>query len=59
MKKFNTARFYSLFTGSILFLLGFLGFAFPAYFNLPEGYLFFSLVLGFWGVVIGVNQKTN
>jgi hypothetical protein len=54
--KFNTPRFYTLFTGVILFLFGFVGFAFPQIFNLANTYYFFSLVLGFWGIVLGISK---
>ncbi len=55
--KFNTTRFYALFTGGILFAFGFFGFAFKGIFNVSDAYLFFSLVLGFWGVVVGSANK--
>jgi hypothetical protein len=57
MFKFSTPRSYTLITGIILFLVGFVGFAFPNIVNLPGGYLFLSLVLGFWGIVVGVAKK--
>lgn len=55
--KFNTARNYALITGGILFLLGMFGFAFRENFNLADKYLLLALVLGFWGVVIGIYEK--
>ena len=57
MIKLSTPRSYSLITGIILFLVGFVGFAFPNIVSLPGGYLFLSLALGFWGIVVGVNKK--
>lgn len=57
MIKLNNPRTYSLITGAILFLVGFCGFAFPNIISLPGGYLFASLILGFWGIVVGVNKK--
>jgi hypothetical protein len=57
MIKLNSPRSYSSIVGTILFLFGFLGFAFPNSFNVPGGYLFAALVLGFWGIVVGVTKK--
>ena len=57
MNKLNNPKFYTLFTGTVLFLFGFLGFAFRNSFNLPDGYLLVSLVFGFWGIVVGVYNK--
>jgi lipoprotein signal peptidase len=57
--KFTTPQFYTLFTGIVLFLFGFLGFAFNSIFNVADSYLFFSLVLGFWGIVVGINSRTK
>lgn len=53
MIKLRTPRAYALITGIILFCLGFFGFAFRSDFNVPDYYLFFSLILGFWGIVVG------
>jgi hypothetical protein len=57
MFKFNSPRSFSLATGIILFLVGFFGFAFPNIISLPGGYLFVSLVLGIWGIVVGSAKK--
>lgn len=57
MIKLNNPRSYSLITGIILFAFGFLGFAFPSSFNFSGNYLFVSLILGFWGIVVGVGKK--
>jgi len=57
MIKLNSPRSYSLTVGIILFLFGFLGFAFPSSFNVPGGYLFAALVLGFWGIVVGAAKR--
>jgi hypothetical protein len=57
MFKLNNPRSYSLITGTILFLVGFFGFAFPNIVSLPGGYSFVSLVLGFWGIVVGSAKK--
>jgi hypothetical protein len=53
MLKLNSQKTYCLATGIILFILGFFGFAFPGIFNLPGSYLIASLILGFWGIVVG------
>ena len=55
--KLNTPSAYSLLTGSLLFALGFLGFAFHGSFAIPDGYLLACLVLGFWGIVVGVKKN--
>ncbi|HYV33999.1 MAG TPA: hypothetical protein VE973_04090 [Candidatus Limnocylindria bacterium] len=59
MKLLNSLRFYTLFTGIVLFLLGFLGFAFRHKIDLPDGYLLLSLILGFWGILIGIRYKAS
>jgi hypothetical protein len=56
---FRSAKIYSLITGIILFLLGFLGFAFRNNFSVPDSYLFFSLILGFWGIVVGFGSRKS
>ncbi len=53
MTKLNTPRNYALISGVILFLLGFCGFAFRNALNVPDWYLFLSLVMGVWGIVVG------
>ena len=55
--KLTTPRSYTLITGLILFLIGFLGFAFRNMFNLSDKYLLLSLVLGFWGLVVFANSR--
>ena len=57
--KFNNPKFYTLFIGVVMFLFGFLGFAFNGVFNLPDSYLFVSLVLGFWGIVVWLNNRSK
>jgi len=54
MIKLHNPKSYALITGIILFALGFLGFAFRNNFDLPDRYLIVSLILGFWGIVVGV-----
>ncbi len=49
----NSHRSYALVTGSVLFLFGVVGFAFRQSFDLADKYLVLSLILGFWGVVVG------
>ena len=57
MIRLSSAKSYALITGLILFILGLFGLAFRSSFNLPDNYLFFSLVLGFWGIVTGVGKN--
>jgi len=59
MVRLNNPRSYAAITGFILFLLGFLGFAFRSSFDIPDSYLFASLVLGFWGLMVGVGNRNN
>jgi hypothetical protein len=59
MMKLHNPKSYSLITGTILFLLGFLGFAFRGSFNVPDSYLLLSLILGFWGIVVGLGGRKN
>ena len=40
-----------------LFAFGFFGFAFRESFNVPDYYLFISLILGFWGIVVGTKNN--
>lgn len=58
MFKFNSPKSYTLVTGLVLFGLGLFGFAFRSNFNVPDSYLFVSLVLGFWGLVVAANSKS-
>jgi hypothetical protein len=53
----GSQRTYSLSVGIILFVLGFFGFAFKPSLALPDQFLFMSLVLGFWGVVVGARKE--
>ena len=57
--KFGNPKGYSLITGTTLFFLGFLGFAFRGAFNIPDVYLFFSLIFGFWGIVLGIGKAVK
>ena len=57
MIKLQSSKTYALITGIILFGLGFFGFAFRTSFNLPDSYLFFSLILGFWGIMVGSKAR--
>ena len=58
--KLNNTRTYTAFCGTLLFLLGFFGFAFRSSFDLPNKYLILALLLGFWGIVISFSaQKQN
>jgi hypothetical protein len=55
--KITNPKFYTFLVGLILFLLGLFGFAFRGSFGgIANHYLFLSLVLGFWGVVISVQK---
>ena len=54
MFKLNTPKHYALIVGIILFAFGFLGFAFRTTGDLPIAYLLISLILGFWGIVLGM-----
>jgi len=55
--KLTNPKNYALITGVLLFALGFFGFAFRGTFNVPDVYLFCGLVLGFWGIVVGLPKK--
>ena len=57
--KFGNPRTYCLTVGIILFLIGFLGFAFRSFFDLPDKYLLLSLVLGFWGLLVFANSAAK
>jgi len=57
MIKFSSPRFFAFLTGLILFVLGLFGFAFRSVFtDIGNGYLFFALVLGFWGLIVSVRK---
>ncbi len=58
MVQFTTPKGYSLITGLVLFLIGFLGFAFRDIFNLPDKYLLLFLILGFWGLVVSAGNSS-
>lgn len=49
---------YTRIVGVILFAIGLLGFAFRSDNSLPDMYLVGALILGFWGIVIGL-WETN
>ncbi|PIR96054.1 MAG: hypothetical protein COT92_03205 [Candidatus Doudnabacteria bacterium CG10_big_fil_rev_8_21_14_0_10_42_18] len=57
MQKLSNPHSYTLIVGLILFCLGFFGFIFRSYFNVPNHYLVFSLILGFWGILVAVGNK--
>ncbi|MEK7617850.1 MAG: hypothetical protein AAB410_01780 [Patescibacteria group bacterium] len=58
MLKFSSPRSYAFLTGLVLFLLGFIGFAFRSNFGgIDNGYLLASLLLGFWGLVVSVQKE--
>ena len=59
MIKLNTPRSYAAICGVILFLTGFLGFAFRSNFDAPNKYLFGALILGFWGIVVSLSNNHN
>lgn len=57
MKNLYSAKIYALTSGGLLFGLGLLGFAFRPNFDLPVPYLLMGLVVGFWGIVVGVGGE--
>ncbi len=52
MKKISNQRAYALVCGFVLFCFGVFGFAFKNAFDINGVYLFFSILLGFWGMVV-------
>jgi len=57
MKYFGNKQFYCLVTGGLLFCVGLFGYAFRTGFQIPDSYLLFNLILGFWGIVVGLSKK--
>jgi hypothetical protein len=55
--KITSKRTYALVTGILLFVLGFAGFAFRENFAISNTYLIGSLILGFWGIVVGASKS--
>jgi uncharacterized membrane protein HdeD (DUF308 family) len=55
LSKLKSPRWYARIVGSLLFILGLVGFAFANATSLSDSYLFLALLLGFWGVVISFN----
>lgn len=53
MIKLNTPKGYSLAVGVVLLGFGILGFAFRGAIDVPTKYLFLSLALGVWGIMVG------
>ncbi len=51
----NRQQAYCLVAGSLLLIFGILGFAFRSGFNIADKYLFFSLILGGWGIYSAFN----
>jgi hypothetical protein len=56
MIKLTNPRNYALIVGSILFILGILGFAFRSSSNTPDYMLALAILVGFWGIYSG-NKK--
>jgi hypothetical protein len=48
---------YARTLGTLLFLLGLFGFAFRSDTSLPDGYLIAALILGFWGILVGIADQ--
>lgn len=58
MLNIKNAKHYSMFSGLVLFLLGLFGFSFRESFSgIGDIYLFFSIVLGFWGLFVSFVKK--
>lgn len=62
MKKYGykllKTKSYARIAGIVLFGIGLLGFAFKSDQSLPDLYLLFFLLLGFWGIIASlVEQK--
>ena len=49
---------YARSVGVLLFLLGLFGFAFRTDTSLPDSYLVAALVLGFWGILVGIADQS-
>lgn len=48
---------YALTTGVIFFAIGLLGFIFKSNNSLPDYYLLLFIVLGFWGILVGLRNR--
>ncbi len=56
MQSFLKQKTYTLVSAVLLFGIGLYGFAFRGLTSLPDFYLFISLVLGLWGLIV-INLK--
>lgn len=44
-------------TGAIFFVIGLLGFIFKSNSSLPDYYLLLFVVVGFWGILVGLRAR--
>jgi hypothetical protein len=56
MQSLLKLKTYTLVSAGLLFAIGLYGFAFRGLTSLPDFYLFISLILGFWGLIV-VSQR--
>jgi hypothetical protein len=54
MRRFSSPKTYALISGMILFVIGVYGFAFRGQTPLPDGFLVLDILLGFWGILVGM-----
>lgn len=57
MQSLLKLKTYTLVSAGLLFSIGLYGFAFRGLTNLPDFYLFISLVLGFWGLIVASQRR--
>jgi hypothetical protein len=53
----KVSKNYALITGVIFFVIGLLGFIFKSSSSLPDYYLLLFIVIGFWGILVGLRAK--
>ncbi len=53
----SKSKNYAIFTGVIFFAIGLLGFIFKSNNSLPDYYLLLFIVLGFWGILVGLRDR--
>jgi len=49
---------YALIVGAIFFVIGLLGFIFKSTSSLPDYYLLFFIVIGFWGILVSLFKSS-
>lgn len=53
----SKSKNYAMVTGVIFFAVGLLGFIFKSTSSLPDLYLLLFIIVGFWGILVGLRTR--